>query len=78
MTRIIKIGMDVHKDSFTLCAMEPKFGGKDTVFSTIKTGPHADLVVDYIDHIREKCRMTILISNVDMKLDAWDMSSMQN
>ncbi|WP_290451680.1 IS110 family transposase [Faecalibaculum rodentium] len=54
MTRIIKIGMDVHKDSFTLCAMEPKFGGKDTVFSTIKTGPHADLVVDYIDHIREK------------------------
>ncbi len=46
--------MDVHKDSFTLCGMEPKFGGKDTVFSTIKTGPHADLVIDYIDHLREK------------------------
>ncbi len=54
MTRIIKIGMDVHKDSFTLCGMEPKFGGKVTVFSTIKTGPHAALVFDYIDHLREK------------------------
>lgn len=52
MKRIIKIGLDVHKDSFTICAIEPHFGGKDTVFSTIKINPFASLVEDYIDRLK--------------------------
>ena len=28
MNRILKIGMDVHSTSYTLCAMEPVLGGK--------------------------------------------------
>lgn len=63
MTRIIKIGMDVHKDSFTLCAMEPKFGGKDIIFSTVKIGADVDLVIDYIKKLKEKLQD----SNLDIE-----------
>ena len=28
MYRILKIGMDVHSKTYTLCAMEPVIGGK--------------------------------------------------
>ena len=29
MLRIIKIGMDVHSKTYTLCALEPKIGEED-------------------------------------------------
>lgn len=33
MNRILKIGMDVHSTSYTLCAMEPVLGGEDRIFA---------------------------------------------
>ena len=36
MNRILKIGMDVHSTSYTLCAMEPVLGGEDRIFGELK------------------------------------------
>ncbi len=36
MNRILKIGMDVHSTSYTLCAMEPVLGGEDRIFANIQ------------------------------------------
>ena len=36
MNRILKIGMDVHSTSYTLCAMEPVLDGEDRIFANIQ------------------------------------------
>lgn len=54
MERILKLGMDVHKDSYTICAMEPIFGGKDIYYSTITIPAQTDLVLDYIQNLKIK------------------------
>ena len=36
MYRIIKIGMDVHSKTYTLCAIEPVIGADDRIFANIQ------------------------------------------
>ena len=54
MYRILKIGMDVHSTTYTLCAVETKFGKEDHVLANITTGPDYKNVVDFIKKIKFK------------------------
>ncbi len=40
MNIILKIGMDVHSKSYTLCAMEPTIGAEDRVFGVVQVAPN--------------------------------------
>ena len=54
MSRILKIGMDVHTTNFTLCALESKFGEEDQILANITVGPDHKNVLDFIRRIKEK------------------------
>lgn len=54
MTRIVKIGMDVHSTSYTLCALEPNLIGKDLVLGTWKIGASAKNVLDVVEKLKSK------------------------
>ena len=49
MNRILKIGMDVHSTSYTLCAMEPVLDGKDRIFANIQLTPDYKNVILFFD-----------------------------
>ena len=46
--------MDVHSTTYTLCAVETKFGKEDHVLANITTGPDYKNVVDFIKKIKFK------------------------
>lgn len=54
MTRIIKIGMDVHSTNYTLCALEPMIGVDDRVFANIKVTPDYKNILMFIDNLKQK------------------------
>ena len=54
MSRIIKIGMDVHSKNFTLCAMEPVIGAEDRVFGNIQVAPDYREVICFIESLKMK------------------------
>ena len=54
MNRILKIGMDVHSTSYTLCAMEPVLGGEDRIFANIQVTSDYRNVIQFIDKLKEK------------------------
>ena len=54
MYRILRIGMDVHTQSFTLCALESKFCEEDQILAIITVGPDHKNVLDFIRRIKEK------------------------
>ena len=54
MYRIIKIGMDVHRTNFTLCAMEPTIGSEDRIFGEIQVAPDYKEVVSFINMLKLK------------------------
>lgn len=54
MYRIIKIGMDVHTSSFTLCAIEPVIGAEDRLLATVKTSADIKNVLMLIFDLKQK------------------------
>lgn len=54
MNRILKIGIDVHSTSYTLCAMEPVLDGKDRIFANIQLTPDFKNMIQFIDKLKEK------------------------
>lgn len=54
MNRILKIGMDVHSTSYTLCAMEPVLDGEDRIFANIQVTSDYRNVIQFIDKLKEK------------------------
>ena len=54
MSRIIKIGMDVHSTNYTICAMEPVIGADDRVFATIQVTPDYKNILQFIANIKLK------------------------
>lgn len=50
---IIKIGVDVHSKSYSLCAMEPVLGGKHTVLRAGKIEADSALVVKFIEQLKK-------------------------
>ena len=57
MKRILKIGMDVHSKSYTLCAMEPVIGTDDRIFATIEvTADHKNILM-FIENLKQKLGM---------------------
>ena len=48
MNRIVKIGMDVHSTTYTLCAMEPVLDGEDRIFANIQVTPDYKNVLQFI------------------------------
>ena len=72
MNRILKIGMDVHSTSYTLCAMEPVLGGEDRIFANIQVTSDYRNVIQFIDKLKKSWALpTPIPSSVVMKLDAW-------
>lgn len=54
MSRIIKIGMDVHSSNYTLCAMEPVIGAEDRIFANIQVTPDYKNIIFFIENLKEK------------------------
>lgn len=54
MNRILKIGMDVHSKSYTLCAMEPTIGSEDRVYGNIQVAPDYREVIAFIEALKAK------------------------
>ena len=54
MTRILKVGLDVHSTSFTICVIEPVFCGEDRVIVNFKIEPDYKMVLEVIDKVKEK------------------------
>lgn len=54
MYRIIKIGMDVHTTSYTLCAIEPVIGAEDRILATLKTSPDYKNILMLIFDLKQK------------------------
>lgn len=54
MKRIIKIGMDVHSTTYTLCAAEPRLGEPDYQLGSIRVTADPRNIVDFIEHIKKK------------------------
>lgn len=54
MNRILKIGMDVHSTSYTLCAMEPVLDGEDRIFTNIQVTPDYKNVLQFIENLKNK------------------------
>lgn len=54
MTRILKIGMDVHSTNYTLCAMEPVIGAEDRIFANIKVTPDYKNILLFIENLKLK------------------------
>lgn len=57
MYRILKIGMDVHSKTYSLCAMEPALGGNDRVFANIKVPADYKNVILFIEELKRKLGM---------------------
>ena len=62
MTRILKIGMDVHSKSYSLCAMEVVNGSEDRVLKRAKVPPDYTNILQFIESVKnvevglfEKC-----------------------
>lgn len=54
MYRIIKIGMDVHSKSYTLCAMEPVIGADDRIFANIQVTADYKNIIEFIENLKSK------------------------
>lgn len=54
MNRIIKIGMDVHSNSFSLCALEMVFGEEDRLLAELKVPAECKYVVQFIENLNKK------------------------
>lgn len=54
MKRILRIGMDVHSKTYTLCAMEPVIGEDDRIFANIQvTADHKNILM-FIENLKSK------------------------
>ena len=54
MYRILKIGMDVHSKTYTLCAMEPMIGADDRILANIQVAADYKNVLLFIENLKVK------------------------
>ncbi len=54
MYRIIKIGLDVHSKSYTICAMEPLIGQEDRIFANIQVTADYKNIILFIEDLKLK------------------------
>ena len=54
MLRIIKIGMDVHSKTYTLCALEPKIGKEDVLLASIEIPADYKYIIAFIIDLQRK------------------------
>ena len=54
MTRILKIGLDVHSTSYTICAIEPKIGEEDRVLASVRVGADYKYIILFIEELKKK------------------------
>ena len=54
MTRILKIGMDVHTTNYTLCVLEPSLENDSTIHFQTQVKPEVKNIVDVINKLKEK------------------------
>ena len=52
MYRILKIGMDVHSKSYTLCAMEPMLGSEGRIYANIKVDADYKNILKLIENLK--------------------------
>lgn len=72
MNRIIKIGMDVHSNSFSLCALESLFGEDDRILAEVKVPAESRYIVQFIENLKKKnwAALANILLNAAMRLDA--------
>lgn len=51
MNSIVYIGMDVHKNSYSLCAVDGKTG---EILGETKISPDVDLIIKFINNAKKK------------------------
>ena len=56
INRIVYIDMDVHSQSFSLCALEPSLGAGDRFFAESKVQANPRNVVKYIERLRKNLK----------------------
>ncbi len=54
MYRILKIGMDVHSKTYTLCAMEPIIGADDRILANIQVTADYKNILLFIENLKTK------------------------
>ena len=54
MLRIIKIGMDVHSKTYTLCALEPKIGEEDHLLASTEVQADPKYILLFIESLKIK------------------------
>ena len=54
MLRIIKIGMDVHSKTYTLCALEPKIGEEDRLLASTEIPADYKYILAFIIDLQRK------------------------
>lgn len=54
MYRILKIGMDVHSKTYTLCAMEPMIGAEDRILANIQVTADYKNILLFIENLKAK------------------------
>ena len=54
MRRILKIGMDVHTQNYTLCAVEPILGQEENILAQLQVAPSHTFVLDFIKKLKQQ------------------------
>lgn len=62
MSRIVKIGMDVHSTNFNLCAVEPVLDGEPNALIATEVGPSYKNIITFIDKLKKKFGSDLIIT----------------
>ena len=54
MKSIVYVGIDVHKDSYTLVCLEPGFGEEDQIYGMTKIQPDYHQVIQYLENMQKR------------------------
>lgn len=70
MTRIVKVGMDVHTTNYTLCAKEEIFGEKSRLIHEVQVEPEAKHILKFINKVRKQCKCSADEMNIECAYEA--------
>ncbi len=48
--------MDVHSTNYTLCAIEPRFDGDDTIYANVKVTSNPNNIMQFIEKLKSKIK----------------------
>ena len=54
MKSIVYVGIDVHKDSYTLVCLKPQLEGEDQIFGTLRIRSDYHQVLQYLENMKKR------------------------